>query len=99
MEMLADSESSDRYITTALLEADSHGEEGTQRNRRSWKKAYLDVDEAKKQVLYIFDRFPVIFPFSFSGCAHTQSHAWNNAVHKLHKHIMYGFELFFFSFG
>ncbi|KAH0986640.1 hypothetical protein GBA52_013817 [Prunus armeniaca] len=50
MEMLADSKSSDRYITTALLEADSHGEEGTERNRRSWKKAYLDVDEAKKQV-------------------------------------------------
>lgn len=64
--MLADSESSDRYITTALLEADSHGEEeGTQRNRRSWKKVYLDVFEAKKQVLYIFDRFPVIFFFFF----------------------------------
>ncbi|CAL8151116.1 unnamed protein product [Prunus armeniaca] len=49
MEMLANTGHSDRNITTPLLEAGSHGEEGTKRKRRSWKKVYLDLVEAEKQ--------------------------------------------------
>ncbi|XP_021801213.1 protein DETOXIFICATION 18-like isoform X1 [Prunus avium] len=50
MEMLANTGHSDRNITTPLLEAGSHGEEGTKRKRWSWKKVYLDLVEAEKQV-------------------------------------------------
>lgn len=52
--MLANTGQSDRTIIKPLLEAGSHGEEGTKIKRWSWKKVYLDMVEAEKQVLFSF---------------------------------------------